>query len=444
MLHEQFDLLLESLNARNTDIAKFSDVSISKISRLRSGADHPAPDSQTLRQVMRGIFRMAEQTGQTQKIYNLIGLQGAAQPLDALREWLFSETTSDRSMASRIVIFRRRFDALLSLSGMTLKSVSQAAGTDYSYVYRMHKGERFPRPRSVAVVRLCDALLREIRTQGKQQELTALTEIPAELCSADTLRDWLFGTVAYDDSNAVRQLLSLLERVDPGQIPPLPPPPVCKEIAPVYSGNAGLQQAVIRFLNDVQPGQTLRLYSDHPMEWMGGAFRLQWASLMVRCLRAGVRIRIIHNVDRNIPEMLAAIRNWMPLYLTGLIEPYYSTSPLGERFRHTLFLCPGQAAVTGCSPAHSVCTFRYVQEAQELAALEQQYDAMLRESLPLLTIHRTRQTLGDDALHRRFGKTEILVDAHCAIVNKCSEPPLSFRLMHPALVGVLRMMAERS
>ena len=37
----------------------------------------------------------------------------------------------------------------------------------------------------------------------------------------------------------------------------------------------------------------------------------------------GNRIRIIHTVSRALNEIFDAITQWLPLYLTGSIEPYY-------------------------------------------------------------------------------------------------------------------------
>ena len=53
---------------------------------------------------------------------------------------------------------------------------------------------------------------------------------------------------------------------------------------------------------------------------------------MEACIRGGVRIRIIHNIDRGLEEMTAAIRGWLPLYMSGRIEGFYSTRPGGSRF----------------------------------------------------------------------------------------------------------------
>ena len=446
MLHEQFNLLVETLDVKGSDIAQYADISTARISRLRSGAEEPQRENPVMTQLVRGFFKLAAETGKTQKLYNLMGIQAAdsaaAQTEQAL-DWLYTTTSGDRTRSDKIAHFCKCFDILLELSGMTLKTLSEACGTDYSYIYRVHKGERFPRPGSRVVSLLCDAMLKEIRNVGKLPVLSAMTSIPEELCSAETLRDWLFQTTDYADTAAVRKLVGEIERFGIRELPPLPQMRQNIFQNPPYIGNLGLQAAVTRFLSGIEPGQELLLYSDHPMDWMTGAYKLKWAAMMARCLKIGVRIRIIHNIDREIPEMLEAIRSWMPLYFSGQITPYYSTCESGSRFRHTIFLCPGHAAVTGFSPAEAECEFRYVTDTGELARLEAGFSSLLGSCLPLLTVSDAPQKPEGKALSRRFGDAEVLVDRKCAIVNKMTAPQMSFRFLHPDMIGAFRMLLER-
>lgn len=49
--------------------------------------------------------------------------------------------------------------------------------------------------------------------------------------------------------------------------------------------------------------------------------------------------------------MLSAIKQWVPLYMTGSIEPYYYPRIRDGLFRRTLFIAPHTAAVTSSSVA---------------------------------------------------------------------------------------------
>ena len=109
-----------------------------------------------------------------------------------------------------------------------------------------------------------------------------------------------------------------------------------------YIGMEGLQKAVIRFLYEAARtgnGQMF-LYSDMKMNWMVSSktFFRRWYSLMTICANKGIKITIIHNIDRSKSEMTEAVKSWMPLYMTGNIKSFYNTKDNGTRFSNTIFI----------------------------------------------------------------------------------------------------------
>jgi len=122
----------------------------------------------------------------------------------------------------------------------------------------------------------------------------------------------------------------------------------------LYYGPEGKRKAVIRFLSialekDV-PGE-IYLYSDESMDWINDdkAFKEAWMHLMFEIILKGNRIKIIHNVNRNLNEMIEALSKWIPLYMTGAIEPYYYPKKRDGIFRRTMFAAPGNIALSATS-----------------------------------------------------------------------------------------------
>lgn len=68
---------------------------------------------------------------------------------------------------------------------------------------------------------------------------------------------------------------------------------------------------------------------------------------MIQCVTSGVKIHIIHNIERNLVEIGEAIRSWLPLYPSGQIESFYLDGQKNTIFSTTLFLCPGYACIYG-------------------------------------------------------------------------------------------------
>lgn len=41
------------------------------------------------------------------------------------------------------------------------------------------------------------------------------------------------------------------------------------------------------------------------------------------CLKKGLYLNIIHNLDRPFNEMMLGLESWIPIYMTGQVSPFY-------------------------------------------------------------------------------------------------------------------------
>ena len=41
------------------------------------------------------------------------------------------------------------------------------------------------------------------------------------------------------------------------------------------------------------------------------------------CLKKGLHLNIIHNLDRPFNEMMLGLESWIPIYMTGQVSPFY-------------------------------------------------------------------------------------------------------------------------
>lgn len=160
-------------------------------------------------------------------------------------------------------------------------------------------------------------------------------------------------------------------------------------------GTEGKRTAVLAFLDLVlarEKPQTLLLFSDENLDWLKDqpAFTAQWAQRLSQVVLKGNRINIIHTISRDIDEMLSAIGEWLPIYMTGAIEPYYYPRIRDGIFRRTLFIAPETAAVCATSVgenAQGAVNF-LVQEPRAVAALTtefQDYRALCRPLMRIFT-----------------------------------------------------------
>ncbi len=118
-----------------------------------------------------------------------------------------------------------------------------------------------------------------------------------------------------------------------------------------FYGNKGKREAALIFLKDIiasSGSQTIYLFSDEDMDWLANdlIFFEEWKSLMWQIVKGGNKIKIIHTINRYFDEMLTAISGWMPLYVTGSIDPYYYPKKRDGIFKRTLFISQRLALVS--------------------------------------------------------------------------------------------------
>ncbi len=163
----------------------------------------------------------------------------------------------------------------------------------------------------------------------------------------------------------------------------------------VFYGNEGKRDSVIYFLqkilNEYNGTEPLLLFSNENMNWMleSHKFASEWQDLLIRILRKGIRIRIIHTVRRNLNDMMGAIRKWLPLYISGNIEPYYCPMLRDNIYKRSLFVASGLIALTSTSIGEDTDGMGNIlfEDKKTVSAYEREYLNYLSYCKPLMKIY---------------------------------------------------------
>lgn len=412
MFCEKLKQLLGLLGTTASEFAAFAGCDKAYISRLLSGRTVPKKGGAGLKRLAENILLLAEKEGKEEELLLLLspGRKTDARDLFLrLTEWLFEGETDSGSTVRQNEIrksreFGKKLSALMELTGLSNVRLGRSLSIDPSYVSRFRNGLRSPDSNPKLMDALCSLILERVTEQGKTAHLAELTGISQE-CFTDpeeafeSLYGWLFSTGRMAEEPYIEELIGRFGEFT--QEIMIPQAPFAEEYDAdvleernLYYGTKGLRKAVLRFLSEVirREEKELLLYSDQNMDWMDQdvRFRQQWAGLMGQCVSRGTRVVIIHNLNRNLDEMTDAIRNWLPLYMTGRVQSYYSTRKKGERFSTTLFLCPGYACIHGSNAVGAedeAGVYRYDTAPEILASERASFDMLLRDSKALVRIY---------------------------------------------------------
>lgn len=164
-----------------------------------------------------------------------------------------------------------------------------------------------------------------------------------------------------------------------------------------YYGRQGKRDAVETFLTEaIMTGesQTLLLYSDEDFSWLFEdlSFARRWLGLLVKLIENGGRIIIIHDISRNMGEMLEGIKKWMPVYATGAVVPYYYPRIRDGVYHRTLFIAKGLSAISSFSVAgHDEGKLNlFLRDQFAVKSLEEEFSDYLTLCKPLMRIYTSR------------------------------------------------------
>ena len=421
MFAERLKEILFAICATPSELARAMEIDPSNLSRMLTGKRVPQVGGKAAWRLATGLFSWADEHGKAPELCALIACEGAdsAEVIEQqILQWLYEgiDVTTPKNPAPPqdpvpYRAFGERLSAAMDLAELSNIRLGRLINVDGSYISRFRHGLRSPKSNPKTMDTICSVLLERISEQGRVAQLAELMGVSQTLLVDEDeafarFFGWLFETDNEGDGAAVEALLENFEAFSPDVKLALPSfeetdDRILRSGKSAYFGTDGLQEAVVRFLGTaIERGASeLCLYSDQNMDWMVGdeAFRLKWAALMFECVRRGVRIRIIHSVDRDLREMIDAITSWLPLYLSGMVESYYCWKQRSARFSNTLFLCPGVACVEGSNvnrQEERCGVYRYHTDAAMLDAYGRSFSGLLGEAKQLVRVCRDLEGVG--------------------------------------------------
>ena len=316
--------------------------------------------------------------------------------------------------------FSEKLNLMMNISNTINSVLARAISIDPSLISRLRRGDRTPSKNQTYIRAMSEYFVRNCTTEYQKAFLEELLsrDLPAndaELCAlieawfleeimpAHSVASFLDGLANFQFKKVESKLdadsLDISEDMEADQT--------------VFYGIEGKRKAVIKFLSLVIKRKiptTLYLFSEENIEWLteDPAFTARWAQLLFKVIQNGNKIKIIHVINRDLDEMLLGIEKWLPLYMTGAIEPYYYPKSRDGIFKHTLFIALDTAVITSSSVGDnekSAANFFYT-DKNTIAALTEEYQQYFSLCRPLMHIF-TPNNPGDYlALLREFEEEE--------------------------------------
>lgn len=487
MFQKRLQEILTLLDLSGASLAKYSGLNQSTISKYKNGSRTPDASSPSMHNLVEGICRYAEVVSKAASLQTFLSITEEEAIPDALHSYLFDlkATTNDsesRSIDQSLIrAFGNRLDSVMTLLDITNIRLSHLMNVDASLISRYRTGARYPKENSSIHSYLSKILYERIIQQNMEAAFSEISGIQADLLSPETFAEWLFLT---KDTNllliqSAKQILFALDSftdVKAGDITSVPE--MLKNLSipesPMYLGSAGLRSASIRFLKAacLSDSRDIWVYSDSTTDWMNEDkhFLQLWALMMAQCIRKGIHIHIVHSLNRNIEEMLPAIQNWLPLYMSGMLDSYYCSANNVKSFSHTIFFCPDAACISGMSVkgAEEHAIFHYCAKPDLLSHYQNSFRTFMKDTRPLIKVYKdapvnmemNNRIITPDSIYIRdsqddsgpqriplknspFKNVKISIGDKYVGVTRIPEPTMTFFFTHPMLCNAFEILSEK-
>lgn len=388
---EQLNAYIALLGCTAKELSDASGLSPSVISRYRAGSRAPEQDSDSLRSLVGGIVRLAEDKG-----FSELTEAAVAQTLAA--------TLSGPDFPYESL--QKNLDALLSALSVNVADFARHLNYDTSYISRIRNGQRHPGDPEKFATEVARYVVRKYTDEKDLNVIAHLTgcdagELSNHSACLDKLVSWLTSGGVQKDL-----ILPFLNKVDEFDLNEfirsiqfdklkVPTVPFQLPASKNYYGLAEMRQAEIDFFKAVilsKSQEPLIMMDDTPMadKTEGTDFKKKFIFAVALALKKGMHIRFIHNLNRPFEEMMMGLEGWVPMHMTGQIDPYYLKGVHNAVFGHLLY-SSGTAALEGeCIMGHHENGKMYLTNNKtETAYYRRRAEDLLGKASPLMEIYRS-------------------------------------------------------
>lgn len=379
------------IRCNGKELARNSKISETVISRYRKGERAPSADSEYLKKLSDGIIKTAAEKG--------IRDFKADKVLQTLRESL--EDNRDEP-----VFNSQKLDILLRELDINISRIAAFLHYDPSYLSKIRTGKRNPAHQQQFVEKVCEYVIANYKDEQDRKKVTYLIqcnedEITDSSLYRRKLREWLSSSKPED----VDYVSAFLRKVDSFNLDDyiraihfdsfkVPKVPFQLPVSRHYYGLKEMREGELDFLKHTVLSKSMKaLYicSDMPVEDMAADedFAKKYMFGLAMVLKKGLHIHIIHDVERPMKDMMLGLENWVPLYMTGQISPYYLKGVQNRIYSH-LHYCSGQVAMTGdcISGHHDLAHYYLTSRKEEVLISQKNMEFLLKKAHPLMDIYR--------------------------------------------------------
>lgn len=445
------------LHCTTNDICKESGVAYSLVNRYVNGKRIPKMDGENFNKIVDGIYKIA-----------------VHKEIDITKDSIYNTLRTALTGNTFQIDFDMFIDNLNKLQdnlSITTAQLARAIGYDSSFVSRIKNKERKPAD--------IESFIDKVRTYSislvLQNELLKHNLTNLLNCKEENIRNddsfkeifstWLCSKHIESKPDDVLNFLHKLDKFDLNEYIgtdfskiKVPTSPVIIRNSKTFFGIEGRKKAEGEFLKTTlisKSDEPIFFYSDLPISESGNdkEFKAKWVYAMTLLLKKGLQLNMVHNLNRPINEMLLGLENWIPMYMTGSITPYYFKVPPSNFFI-------GSQCTSGSVALSSECIrysekksmFYLTTKKEEVQFQKEKSKYMLSKATPLMDIYKEEDSKKfEEFMNKEENNTVQKVkkdifknidfcinEDNWIMINKKNAPEIHFVIYHEKLINAIK------
>lgn len=378
--NEIFTKYIKLVNCTSKELAKETNLSESIISRYKNGSR--IPDEINLKKLSNSIAKLSNNKYKREDI-------------------LYEFNNSSNICTIDFEIVKTNLSKIITALNINISELAKALNFDPSYLSRIKNGDRIPSNKKEFVEKVSLYIIKKYNNDEQKNIISNLINCNVKDLNTITLTKWL-TTNKIEIKNEINNFLNQLDnfnlndyikaiKFDKLKVPTIP---FYKAKSKNYYGIEEMKTGELDFFKATvlaKSKEEIFMCSDMPMEDMAKDidFGKKWMFGIAMCLKKGLHLNIVHNLDRPFNEMMLGLESWIPIYMTGQISPYYFKNYQDNVYNH-LNYTSGVAALTGecINGAHDKGKYYLSTNHKEIEYYRNKTNMLLKKASPLMQIYR--------------------------------------------------------
>ncbi len=387
---EVLNKYLQELNCSQKKLSEVSNLSETVISRYRSGDRTPIKNSEQMKKLTTALFNIAQKNGKNKYTFDRI-----------INDFNSTLPSDDFDYTA----FSNNLNTLITSLNINTNEMSKFIIFDASHISRIRYGKAKPSNPIDFSNKICSYIYSKYKSSEDINKLSIIIGCKKSDLTNNKFYNTLFSWLTSKTTSTKNQISDFLYNLDSFNLDDyikvikfdklkVPTIPFYRTKTRHYYGLEEMKEGELNFFKSTvlsKSTEDIFMCSDMPMEDMAEdiEFGKKWMFAIAMCLKKGLHLNIIHNLDRPFNEMMLGLESWIPIYMTGQISPYYLKDLKNSIYNHLNYVS-GVTALTGeCIKGfHNKGIYYLTTNKKEINAYKEKANFMLKKAKPLMEIFR--------------------------------------------------------